>query len=968
MVDLLLWFEAILIGILVVWWLEEFGIVNLGLYVYLGLKKDTRKSSKDPKTNSGSTDPEEREKDDFTGPVPLFTAYGYPLEMDGAKDGFTTTGVVLDTISWNGNKQFSGIHSHFKFLHELQAPRTIRWLKYQKNCVHTYLGGFEELRHVIGNKLNEVSDYEQIMQPQKKGVFYFHYRRKNVGNINSRSNVTKSSSAGNIRDGGNDGHMDADQERTRRQSQLSPTSPTSLTSASSGPTCALIKSNSLEDRGTVVLDLINDPLFDTSLESNDFVPSFVDAWVSEDGGFVVFGVSYRDSKGPLMKLYVKNTDTGVMLSDCLEACDVVGNVVWNMMSSGFFYSSRGSSDYATSCVRYHTVGTSQEADALVFSKPIQGTPAGIYNLLRLSSTGVSLFVHIFKRDELSEIMTCYSETNGNALYVVDVAKFVASGESSSSSSSSSAPSAPGAAATGITEITGSFDLRYEYITSNTSNSNANQFVWLRTNMDAPLFRIVKINLAQAAFEMVDIYRKVTNLSMLCKDCIFEDSEGAFLESAQVADRNILVVKYMLHASDSVMLFRIPYGETSTASGDNRFEAVPVAELPHAEYGHIAGPYCSANSSEILYRYTGFVDAGSVFCAKITRSGTPELSSSSSNSSSSMASPHVQRDLTHIGINLDPPIITELGAGLFSSHFETRQEIITGPSGNNFPIFIVGSSAMFEDRDSNAEMLETRPCLLCVYGGFGVPVMPQFSLPLLLFMKQCGGVVCVANISGGGEYGQTHHLQGAGKHRSSAVDDFIRVAEYLIENEYTTQQQLGIVSGGIGGLVVGASINKRPWLFSAAVINDGFFDAQNYPTFSPVIPMTAPSLIAPGQMKKVPPCSKLNNGSNSTSNAASGSLSLTSPTVLGYGQTTQFAREMGPFGSKDEPGSTRDRRSSSVDNSGSSSSSGSGGNEMGVSPVHTVANRDIPYPAMLLVTSNPKNIGACFVVIVVALWP
>jgi prolyl oligopeptidase len=828
-VDGVLWAEALLLAVLVIWWLEEFGIVQVGLYKFILSLHGGNKT-----TGGGSSEGNDN------GSVPvLFTSYGYPLEIDTAKEG-------SDAITWNGSKQFSGIHMYFRFLHQLHTARTIRWIKHQRNCVVGYFSSYSELRNIVLNKFSEASNYAQIIQPVKVGQSFFFYRKN------------ESLKAG----------------------------------------CFIYaKASSLEETGTVVLDL-NGPLFDVSSPENEHASAFVDAWPSEDAVYVAFGLSYRDIKGPAMRIMIKNTVTDEMLPDNLTSGDVIGNVVWDLRCQGFFYSFRGE----PSCVRYHKLGTTQDADSLIFSRLYQDIR--VYNTLRLSSNGLTLIVHVFKRSDLSELKTCYSESAGNSLIIIDVGKFVTDHVSAASSAS------------GITELVSGFDHRYEYITSN------NQFMWLRTNKDAPLFRIIKLCLLQAEFEAVDIYRRVKNFDGLCKDCVSEDSEGAFLESAQAADRNILVVKYMLHASHSVMLYRIPfesYDSNGVNSGnDGRFEAVPVAELPHSDHGQISGPFCSPISPEIVYKYTGFTDAGSIFCAKLTRSTV----------SSAGTEINRQSEVSQIGINLDPPTTIPI-PGLDCSQFETRQEFVVGPYGTSIPVYLVGSQAMFEER--SVSHWDARPCLLCAYGGFGVPIVPHFSLFMLLFMKQCGGMICVANVPGGGEYGPQHHRSGSGRHRINAVDDFIKVAEYLIENEYTTQQQLGLLSGGIGGLLIGAAINKRPWLFSAAIVTDGFFDSHNYSQFSPVVDHE----ITVGHVMKQPPCC-------ATSAAAAATLSANLLTSAGVSSPIS-------------PSATPPTSSQYVRETGSTESSPENANEI-VSPVHTVANRDIPYPAVMLVVSNPKLIG------------
>lgn len=137
--------------------------------------------------------------------------------------------------------------------------------------------------------------------------------------------------------------------------------------------------------------------------------------------------------------------------------------------------------------------------------------------------------------------------------------------------------------------------------------------------------------------------------------------------------------------------------------------------------------------------------------------------------------------------------------------------------------------MFVAHKKGLKLDGSHPTLLTAYGGFNIAMLPTSSAMALAWIDM-GGVYALANLRGGGEFGEEWHKAGMLEKKQNVFDDFIGAAEYLIKESYTQKSKLAIMGGSNGGLLVGAALTQRPDLFQAVICGAPLLDMVRYDQF------------------------------------------------------------------------------------------------------------------------------------------
>lgn len=217
-------------------------------------------------------------------------------------------------------------------------------------------------------------------------------------------------------------------------------------------------------------------------------------------------------------------------------------------------------------------------------------------------------------------------------------------------------------------------------------------------------------------------------------------------------------------------------------------SLPPVKLPGL--GTATGFGGKSDQNETFYYFTSFTSPGAVYRYDVTK-----------NASTLLKAPQTQ-------FNRD--------------HYEARQIFATSRDGTKIPMFIVSKK--------NLKLDGNNPTLLYAYGGFNISLRPSYS-PATIAWLDLGGIYVMANLRGGGEYGEEWHEAGMKLKKQNVFDDFIACAEHLISNKFTSSKKLSIAGGSNGGLLVGACMVQRPELYGACLPAVGVMDMLRFHKFT-----------------------------------------------------------------------------------------------------------------------------------------
>ncbi|MCS6777160.1 MAG: prolyl oligopeptidase family serine peptidase [Chloroherpetonaceae bacterium] len=215
----------------------------------------------------------------------------------------------------------------------------------------------------------------------------------------------------------------------------------------------------------------------------------------------------------------------------------------------------------------------------------------------------------------------------------------------------------------------------------------------------------------------------------------------------------------------------------------------IGDLPLPGTGTATVPYGRWDATEGFYTFQTFTSPPTIYRYDVPNS-----------TSSVWAKPEV-------------PLRTE--------DFEIRQVWAVSKDGTRVPLFLVQCKGLVWDG--------ARPTVIYAYGGFNVSLVPYWSTQAVVWAEQ-GGVFVVANLRGGGEFGEAWHRAGMLDRKQNVFDDLYACAEWLIQNGVTRPEKLAVQGGSNGGLLVGVAITQRPSLFRAAICAVPLLDMLRYHRF------------------------------------------------------------------------------------------------------------------------------------------
>lgn len=257
---------------------------------------------------------------------------------------------------------------------------------------------------------------------------------------------------------------------------------------------------------------------------------------------------------------------------------------------------------------------------------------------------------------------------------------------------------------------------------------------------------------------------------------FISEDNSVLETAIITNKNVFVVKYLTDVTNRLVFYNLDGQMFSEAT------------LPGP--GTVGALNGRQNDNYFYYSFTSFTTPGCVFKYEVETGESRGIFFPST------------------GVNFNDYI--------------TEQVFYESFDGTKIPMFIIYKKGILLNGNN--------PTMLYGYGGFNISLTPSFSISRMVFLEN-GGIYAIANIRGGGEYGEEWHKAGTKEKKQTVFNDFIAAAEYLINKSYTKPDKLAISGGSNGGLLVGACMTQRPDLFKVALPAVGVLDMLRFHKFT-----------------------------------------------------------------------------------------------------------------------------------------
>jgi prolyl oligopeptidase len=445
--------------------------------------------------------------------------------------------------------------------------------------------------------------------------------------------------------------------------------------------------------------------------------------VSDNAKLLAYGLATAGSDWQQWK--VRDVETGKDRQDVLDWIKF-SNTSWRKDGSGFFYSRYDKPDEINKLrsqvynhkLFFHQLGTPQSQDKLIYERPDQ--KEWLFNA-EVTDDGRYLIITVQRGTDPKNRVFYKNLVDPNSKVV---------------------------------ELLDKADAEYTFV------DNEGPVFAFRTNLNAPLGRIVTINTSKPPPAQIDE--------------LVPESKDKLEAVSSVGERFVAV--YLKDAHSLVKLFK-PDGS-------------PDGEIVLPGIGSAGGFTGKRKDRETFYSFTSFTTPTEIFRHDFDKRASEVL-----------FKPKVK-------FNPDD--------------YTTEQVFYKSADDTRVPMFVSYKKGLKRGGQN--------PTYLYGYGGFDISSTPSFTPANLVWMEM-GGIYAVANIRGGGEYGEKWHEAGMLRVKQNVFDDFIAAAHYLIDNKYTSTPKLAIGGGSNGGLLVGACMTQRPDLYGAALPNVGVMDMLRFQKFT-----------------------------------------------------------------------------------------------------------------------------------------